>query len=240
MPDRILVVHDFADVGGSYSPLLQEFGDTTSDIAAFKMKPFDFKLVFFTGGEDVSPELYGDTSPKRFCYNNPQRDKIEKEIFKFALDKGIKMAGICRGMQFLNVMSGGKMIHHLDGHGVHHDVQTTSDNPKFKEMNVNSMHHQMAIPASTTTVLAWARKRLSNKYIGDKDEEVFWPGNEVEAIYNSTHRIFGVQWHPEVMPVGHVARDYFMCTLQDFLKITNYTFKAKNVPAIEFKMMGGN
>lgn len=37
------------------------------------------------------------------------------------------MVGICRGAQFLNVMAGGKMIQHVEGHAIHgtHEIVVT-------------------------------------------------------------------------------------------------------------------
>lgn len=235
--NKILVVHDYADCGGSYSELLSEFGEVTRDVAALKLRPFEFKLVFFTGGEDVTPELYGDTSPKNLCCSNPKRDKDEVEIFKFCSNRGMKMAGICRGMQFLNVMCGGKMVHHMEGHAGYHDIRTTSDTPSWRSMRVNSTHHQMAIPATTTRVLAWAEPRLSKVYIGDKDEKMGWPGLETEAIYDSTNKVMGVQWHPETLGKDHKARRYFSDLLMDFLKSTPYVFKARNLPNTEIEVL---
>ena len=97
---KCLVVHGF-----SYrDALIGNLFDTwTEDWPKFLDKPKDFGLVLFTGGEDVHPSLYNDTSPKRYCATNLSRDKIEQDIFKVALDNSIPMTGICRGSQFLNV-----------------------------------------------------------------------------------------------------------------------------------------
>lgn len=58
----------------------------------------DAQLVVFTGGEDVTPSLYGcETLPATFC--NIQRDKIETDIFNKIDPKKQVCLGICRGLR---------------------------------------------------------------------------------------------------------------------------------------------
>ena len=74
MADKILVLN-----GNSYGAALEGLGVLSFDKKEFMSKPDDFKLVQFTGGEDVSPSFYGDTSPKGLCHNSMHRDIEEKE-----------------------------------------------------------------------------------------------------------------------------------------------------------------
>jgi len=192
---RILILNDGQDCGAPYAPLFQHLGEIHHDPSAFKLQPLTFKLIVFTGGADVSPELYGDTSPKNVCHANRDRDNTEETIFKYARQRGIKMVGICRGMQFLNVMTGGKMMHDISGHsGGSHQVMTKD---RAEPFITNSFHHQMCIPNKDSHILAWSHQRLSREYIGDKDEVMDYKGPEVEAFYNSWDKCLGVQWHPE-------------------------------------------
>jgi gamma-glutamyl-gamma-aminobutyrate hydrolase PuuD len=213
--DRILIVNDTNDCGMPYAPLFSPFGEVTEDKALFKLQPLTFKLMVFTGGADVSPEYYGDTSPKGVCYTNQDRDTEERTLFKFGEQRGIRMVGICRGMQFLNVMTGGKMIHDLSGHGGgNHQLMTKDVAEPFL---INSFHHQMCIPHITTEILGWSHQKLSVRYIGNKDEAVDYNGPEVEAIYMPWLKAFGVQWHPECMPENSRGRNWFIHLLRDFL-----------------------
>ena len=54
MQNKILILNPD---NRAYPPLLRDFGDITTNSTAFKLNPMDFKLIQFTGGEDVSPEL---------------------------------------------------------------------------------------------------------------------------------------------------------------------------------------
>lgn len=227
---RILIVNDTNDCGMPYEPTFSSFGEVVHDKAMFKLQPLTFKLIVFTGGADVSPSLYGDTSPQNICHSNTERDKEEVEIFKFGEQRGIKMVGICRGMQFLNVMTGGKMIHDVTGHsGGNHQVMTKERDVPFI---TNSYHHQMCIPNISTYTLAWSNQRLSRAYIGDKDESIVYTGPEVEAIYMPYLKAIGVQWHPECMPNGEAAtgRSWFMHLVKDLL--------ARNAPEMKKLYLG--
>jgi putative glutamine amidotransferase len=55
-------------------------------------------IVFFTGGEDVTPSLYG-AKTNRLSYYNTDRDDYEIKIFKKALALDKYMIGVCRGLK---------------------------------------------------------------------------------------------------------------------------------------------
>ena len=56
----------------------------------------DAQYVLFTGGEDVTPSLYGEKAHPS-TYNNLERDLEEKEIFDKISPSQIAI-GICRGL----------------------------------------------------------------------------------------------------------------------------------------------
>jgi len=67
----------------------------------------------FTGGQDVSPELYGD-KPRAACGEIcEKRDTFERSLFAQALEQDKPMLGICRGIQFFNACLGGTLYQDL-------------------------------------------------------------------------------------------------------------------------------
>lgn len=213
MASKILVVSQMYN----YGVALEGLGDLTDNVIHFMDHPEEYKLVFFTGGEDVSPELYGETSPRGLCHNNPARDRIETVVFNKAIKNNIKMTGICRGSQFINVMSGGRMMHDISGHSTGHNthpVETT----KGETVEVNSFHHQMIIPPTDGHVIGWSKNRLSRTYYGDKDQEVDWTGPETEIILIPRTLCCGVQWHPEWMMKKEDGYLYYHNMIRRFLK----------------------
>jgi len=211
--------------GRGYERAIEGLGDFTHSIQEFMETPDLFKLVMFTGGEDVGPELYGHTSPNHLCGYRKQRDAEEKEVFDLALSFSIPMVGICRGSQFLNVMSGGTMIHHLDGHGGNH-MMRTNDNSLIE---VTSTHHQMSKPSADGYVLAWSEDKQSHSYYGDKDALEDYQGPEVEAHYYPGTKVFAVQYHPEYMQKHSEGYIWFRDGVLDLMTLNKAAFKAKYV-----------
>lgn len=99
-------------------------------------EPNKADLIVFTGGADVSPMLYGEENTGD-SYTDEPRDLREIGIYRQFL--GTPMAGICRGGQFLNVMAGGRMLQHIEGHGM--AVHPAWDNDGRVHM-VHGDHHQ--------------------------------------------------------------------------------------------------
>jgi len=219
MSDKVLVVQ-----GASYYRAIDGLGEFTARVSEFMDNPDDFKLVMFTGGADVDPKFYGDTSPSNLCYTNPERDIFEIAIYKKALRHDILMTGICRGLQFLNVMAGGKMMHHIIGHESSiHDMVTHYG----KLIPVNSLHHQMILPPDGTVIVGQAAPPLSTKYYGRHDQKLDWKGPEYEAAIFPGTKAFGVQYHPEMMDASTRGYNYYYQMVELALKMEWKDFIAR-------------
>lgn len=143
----------------------------------------DFDLVIFSGGEDVTPELYGEDNIA--SYNNPKRDAFEFMILKECLKLDKKIFGVCRGHQLINAILGGKLNQNLvPRHRNEHLLKVIKDNPIidfYKDKYVTSMHHQAVLkPGNNFEVLA-IHPELST----------------IEAT-KCNDNILTVQFHPEV------------------------------------------
>lgn len=149
-------------------------------------------LLIFTGGADVSPTFYGSNRPNPNV--NLKRDHRERDVFQLAAARRSpvnKVLGVCRGMQFLNVMMGGTLVHDIyENYGVEHPNVHALDwhvNTVFSPYltRVNSMHHQaiysvgeyknyfrLAVEPATRIIEAilW-----DNRYLGFQfHPEYFW------------------------------------------------------------------
>lgn len=144
-------------------------------------------LVCFTGGADVSPELYCQSNTG--SANNQARDLHEIGQYIKYRHMGVPMVGICRGAQFLNVMHSGTMIQHKPGHGMrrapvdlydaagNHLWRATDSAPRSPRLYED--HHQMMVPADHGIVLGRDSK----------------DGNVEIILYDDTILCF--QAHPE-------------------------------------------
>jgi len=207
--------------------LMKEVGDTTMGIEEFVEEPRRFSLALFTGGADVTPSLYKERGAT-LCFSDIYRDLMEKAVYDICTMNGVRKIGICRGLQFINVMEGGRLIHHLDGHeGGTHLFECLKDD---KLRKVNSLHHQMVIPPKgryKSVVIGWSPEKLSKNYYGDNDVRVDWKGPEVEAVVYPIGEACGVQYHPEMMDKGSPGRVFFVEMAKDLLELSMTDFVRK-------------
>lgn len=170
-------------------------------------------LIQFTGGEDVDPSFYKH-SRHPSTYSNPRRDAFEASIFNNYVGK-VPMAGICRGGQFLNVMSGGVMYQHVDRHGGSH---IATDVASGKELMVTSTHHQMMLPSREAVILLTAK--LSTVRWAEETAFEREPDQpDIEAVYYPHTNCLCFQPHPEYVELGHPCQDLYFDYLQQHLGV---------------------
>ncbi|MEW5983583.1 MAG: gamma-glutamyl-gamma-aminobutyrate hydrolase family protein [Acidobacteriota bacterium] len=161
--------------------------------------------VIFTGGDDVSPERYGEEPHPSIKCVDPTRDAFEIELARLAMQADVPILGICRGLQVLNVAGGGSLIQDIPSQvtgaaehtvptplfGVAHEVWVTrgtrlaalmeSVMERGDTLEVNSRHHQSVA-------------RLADGF----EVSATSPDGVVEAIERRESRFcVAVQWHPE-------------------------------------------
>lgn len=177
--------------------------------ATFAETVEDAEVVLFTGGEDVTPSLYGcKKHPTTFC--NSARDLEEKEIFN-KIKENQTVLGICRGSQFLCVMNGGLLVQHVHQHAI---GRTHGIRNKDTEYQITSTHHQMQYPYNLNKedydVLFTAECVMSDTHEGDKiEEDLIRENGEPEIVlYHKAGfpKCLAVQGHPEMIPNSPVAK----------------------------------
>jgi phosphoribosylformylglycinamidine (FGAM) synthase-like amidotransferase family enzyme len=171
--------------------------------------------VVFTGGEDVTPFLYGEGKHSTtIC--NLKRDLDENNLFR-SLPSNMPKVGICRGAQFLNVMSGGSMWQDVNNHCVSHLAKCTLTG---ELMRVTSTHHQMMRPADDVWSLMVAKEagylsgaNVSYRY---KEGEIN-DFDDVESVFYYNSNAFCFQPHPEYKTAEQEMIDWFWDTLESTL-----------------------
>ena len=203
------------DGNGQYVQLFVKAG------FALAHTPGEADLICFTGGSDVSPSLYAEKlHPESFC--DMARDVREADIFNMAVDLEIPMVGICRGGQFLNVMSGGRMFQHVTNHCRNHMLTDTRTN---KSILVTSTHHQMMRPSPHGVIIAtadeWGNKECMPIVADPEKAPIQHLKREldVEVVFYPDTGCLCFQPHPEF--VGSDAykdmREYFFSLISEFL-----------------------
>lgn len=69
--------------------------------------------LIVTGGRDVDPSRYGQSSAPLTDEPDTLRDQTEIALLESAIETNLPFLGICRGAQLLNVARGGSLIQHL-------------------------------------------------------------------------------------------------------------------------------
>ena len=67
----------------------------------------------FSGGHDVSPEIYNEKPLDNLVSSCIRRDEMEAYILKKAIEIDKPIFGICRGIQFINAALGGSLYQDL-------------------------------------------------------------------------------------------------------------------------------
>ena len=175
----------------------------------------DVLLVW--GGADIHPSLYNRKhSPQSGAYAFPShRDGVEWSMMQQANELNIPIIGVCRGAQMLCALAGGYLMQHITGHaGPDHDV-ITNEGVTFR---VNSLHHQMMVPANTNHTVLAKTSQLRSKEYWDEHKKVDHH-EEPELILFHDVRGFAVQWHPEMMHFDCAATAYIETQLEKFLDL---------------------
>ena len=156
--------------------------------------------ILLTGGHDVDPLLYGEEPIPQCGKPCRERDAMEAELLRQALERDMPVLGICRGIQFLNVHLKGTLYQDLPAQHPSdiehhqkppydvpvHSVSILKDSPLFALLNrdtlsVNSYHHQ-----------AIREKSEELKIMAVSEDGL------VEAVEMPDRRfVWAVQWHPE-------------------------------------------
>lgn len=176
-------------------------------------------LVFFTGGSDVTPSVYGDQK-YRTTYCDEKRDEYETSVYKEALAKKLPMIGVCRGNQFLTAMQPrGFIIQDVTGHGMSHPIRFNDYDDD--EYVVSSTHHQMAYPFNVShhEIIAFASPRISQHYMTGNGKVSGGLPYEPEIVFYKDTKCFGVQFHPEMLHNSNPVLDKTFGLVVDRLKL---------------------
>jgi gamma-glutamyl-gamma-aminobutyrate hydrolase PuuD len=177
----------------------------------------DADLIQFTGGADVDPMLYEEPRHPS-TYSEPRRDSKEADIFN-RYSGHVAMAGICRGGQFLCVMSGGRMWQDVNAHAVS-DGHFVVDEDSGEMFEVSSTHHQMMDPTPADDYRILATAGICTKRADGWGNVVSGRGVDVEAVYFSDTNCLSYQPHPEFFDENHECQKLFFTYVKDYLELS--------------------
>jgi putative glutamine amidotransferase len=153
------------------------------------------------GGADLDPASYGAERDPLTESTYPERDAFELALLRGAIERGMPVLGICRGMQALNVALGGTLVQHVpdvNGSGPHRRIVGTFDGNEQtvtldpgslaaravgEEQHIGRCHHHQAVDELGEGLVITGRTEEDGM---------------IEAIeMGDSAWVLGVQWHPE-------------------------------------------
>ncbi|WP_285058562.1 gamma-glutamyl-gamma-aminobutyrate hydrolase family protein [Pedobacter ginsengisoli] len=177
-----------------------------------------------TGGIDVLPSIFGGAAKYPYMPDSflPERDEFERLIYEYSQKQKLPVLGICRGMQYINILEGGKVfedngeeIHLIHKKGAEDKIHTVNIKPEtllssitgMEQAEVNSAHHQSVDPGHLGNNL------MASAYSGTKDGII-----EALEFTDKSDKAFmlAVQWHPERMkskssnPLSQKVKEEFL------------------------------
>ncbi len=129
------------------------------------LETISFDGILLTGGNSLS--AYGGDAP--------ERDEAELMLLKYAIDHGIPVLGVCRGMQLIQHFFGVKLCR-VDGHIASKQVITVNGDQTIR----NSFHKTGAVD-TVKNLIVWAKAQ----------------DGVVKAVIHELLPIVGIMWHPE-------------------------------------------
>lgn len=148
------------------------------------------------GGADIDPSCYGaqrriETGPPR-----PDRDGTERRLVELALESGLPLLGVCRGMQMLNVVLSGTLHQHLPDEVGNHDHLPIPGTFGRVPVKVAPGSRLAGVLGEQVDVACHHHQSLDR--LGTGLSPVAWAGDgTVEAVELAGTFALGVQWHPE-------------------------------------------
>lgn len=172
--------------------------------------------LLLIGGVDVHPDSYGAVASDRTEATEPRRDAFELAVTRTALHRNIPVLGICRGMQILNVATGGTLHQHLPDSGFdeHRRSPGRLDHATFHEVEVDCATHAAALAGSgVQTVNSHHHQGVDRLGKGAVVTARSIPDSLPEAIeWPKLRYAMGVQWHPEAVELQHALTDFVSAT----------------------------
>jgi putative glutamine amidotransferase len=164
--------------------------------------------LLITGSpSNVEPHHYAGAAARRDSQRDPARDATTLPLIRAALDRGVPLLAICRGIQELNVALGGSLhqhVHEVPGRFDHRSDQALPLADRFDQMahqvTLTPGGRLQAVLAGPSAIEVNTLHGQAIDRLADRLEiEALAPDGTIEAVSVKHAAAFalGIQWHPE-------------------------------------------
>jgi putative glutamine amidotransferase len=162
--------------------------------------------VLITGSRsNVNPELYGGEATEENGPYDPARDSTSIPLIRRAIERGVPLLAICRGIQEMNVALGGTLateIQEREGVWDHRAPVSDNQDERFAIRQPVQIKEGSCLASvfGAGEIMINSVHRQAVEKLGERLQvEAVAPDGTVEAISVIGSRAFavGVQWHPE-------------------------------------------
>ncbi|MDR1709789.1 MAG: type 1 glutamine amidotransferase [Candidatus Accumulibacter sp.] len=174
------------------------------------------------GGDDISPQCYGEEPLRPEWAGDRVRDAYEMELLHEFIESGKPVLGICRGAQLINAALGGSLYQDIAGQVggavAHANDEDFDRNAHAVEWGRTSAFARLYPDLAGGRVVSIHHQAIKTLGRGLRADAVSPADGVIEAVrLEAGPYVVGVQWHPEFHPPG--AGDLLDCTpiLDEFL-----------------------
>lgn len=180
--------------------------------------------LILPGGGDIDPSFYGGFDHPMLYDVNPAQDALDFTLAHRALETGIPIFGICRGMQILNSVYGGSLYEDLPDTSVQHRHAVTESSGVNTSEDIVWTWHEVRIQSSaeylkhvkshTLTVASAHHQGVRELGEGLTIDAVAADGL-IEAFSDRSSGVIAVQWHPEAADTQHQPQTALFAAFAD-------------------------
>ena len=158
--------------------------------------------LVLSGGGDINPLLLGEEPLPQLHSVCPERDETELFLAREAFHRQIPTLGICRGIQVMAAVLGGKVYQDIYVQGEGAKLKHSQDMPRYTASHTVNIKEGSTLQSIVGNKQTLAVNSFHHQAVSDPGQHLKVsaqsPDGIIEAVEsNEDKALLGVQWHPE-------------------------------------------